>query len=170
VGDFYFEIAVQIIEVCIKTKNQNGGIIELNELRERVSAMRNRYSRAKFNTKAQEISNDDIKRSITNVQQLGNGYKLLLIGGRYYVQSVPCELTHDHTELLATVAHLGDCVGVTVKTLADELGWNTNRVEQALSLLEKEGFAWIDTQSPDNQMYYWFPGLIDQSKMEQTAQ
>ena len=166
VGDFYYELGVQIVEICIKTRNQNGGLIELNELRERVSSMRNKYSRAKFNQKALEISNDDIKRSITNMGQLGNGYKLVLIGGRYYVQSVPCELTNDHTELLAAVARLG-AVGVTVDNLVDELVWNKNRVEQALQLLEREGFAWIDTQAP--QILYWFPGLIDQLKMEQAS-
>lgn len=190
VGDFYYELAVQIIEVCLKTRNQNGGIIELNELRERLTNMRNRYSRSKA-TRAVEISNEDVKRSINNMKELGNGYKLLLVGGRYYVQSVPCELTTDHTDVLAAVNRLG-AIGVSVQDLIHELGWTSNRTQDALvccssfhydstlrhyanncdntskqkTMLQSEGIAWIDTQSPNNQTLYWFPGMIDQSKME----
>lgn len=164
VGDFYYELAVQIIEVCLKTRNQNGGIIELNELRERLTNMRNRYSRSKA-TRAVEISNEDVKRSINNMKELGNGYKLLLVGGRYYVQSVPCELTTDHTDVLAAVNRLG-AIGVSVQDLVHELGWTSNRTQDTLTMLQSEGIAWIDTQSPNNQTLYWFPGMIDQSKME----
>ena len=36
VGDFYYEIAVQVIEVCMATAPRNGGIITLGELRQRL--------------------------------------------------------------------------------------------------------------------------------------
>lgn len=36
VGDFYYEIAVQVIEVCLATSHRNGGLITLSELRQRL--------------------------------------------------------------------------------------------------------------------------------------
>lgn len=32
VGDFYYELAVQIIEICLRTRPQNGGIIAMDDL------------------------------------------------------------------------------------------------------------------------------------------
>jgi len=32
VGDFYYELAVRIIEICVATRPMNGGIISLEEL------------------------------------------------------------------------------------------------------------------------------------------
>jgi len=36
IGDFYYELAVQIVEVCMATSYKNGGIIGLDELRDRL--------------------------------------------------------------------------------------------------------------------------------------
>ena len=48
VGDFYYELGVQVVEVCLRTRASNGGIIEINELKARVTKMRGK--------KSQEIS------------------------------------------------------------------------------------------------------------------
>ena len=40
VGDFYYEIATQVIEVCLATSHRNGGLITLSELRTRLVAAR----------------------------------------------------------------------------------------------------------------------------------
>lgn len=48
VGDFYYELGVQVVEVCLRTRPSNGGIIEINELKTRVTKMRGK--------KSQEIS------------------------------------------------------------------------------------------------------------------
>ena len=48
VGDFYYELGVQIVEVCMRTRSSNGGLIEENELLERLRKLRG--------PKAQEIS------------------------------------------------------------------------------------------------------------------
>lgn len=36
VNDFYFELAVRVVEVCRETRAENGGMIALNEVRQRV--------------------------------------------------------------------------------------------------------------------------------------
>ncbi len=39
-GDFYYELAVQIVEICYQTRNQNGGLIDLNDLKQRLESIR----------------------------------------------------------------------------------------------------------------------------------
>ncbi len=39
-GDFYYELAIQIIQVCILTKERNGGLIEIGDLKNKVEKMR----------------------------------------------------------------------------------------------------------------------------------
>ncbi|KAL9641755.1 hypothetical protein ABK040_015738 [Willaertia magna] len=162
VGDFYYELGIQIIEVCLQTKNQNGGLIELDELTQRVKRKRN-----KFTQKEYEITLEDIQRSIKNLKVLGNGFKLLTnVGNKNYVQSVPCELNADQTSLLGIVSSKKEGLqGMTVQDFEKELNWSKERVESALNPLIKEGFAWIDEQS-ERGLEYWFPGLVNQIEEE----
>nr|XP_019967349.1 PREDICTED: uncharacterized protein LOC109646090 isoform X2 [Paralichthys olivaceus] len=47
VGDFYYELGVQIIEVCLALKHRNGGLITLDELHQRVLRGRGKYAQDK---------------------------------------------------------------------------------------------------------------------------
>ena len=38
VGDFYYELGVQIIEVCLAAKERTGGLMSFDELRKRLLA------------------------------------------------------------------------------------------------------------------------------------
>jgi ESCRT-II complex subunit VPS22 len=40
VNDFYFELAVRVVEVCSETRGENGGLIELRKVRERIMSNR----------------------------------------------------------------------------------------------------------------------------------
>ena len=40
VNDFYFELAVRVVEVCGATRGENGGLIEVRKVRERLSRER----------------------------------------------------------------------------------------------------------------------------------
>jgi ESCRT-II complex subunit VPS22 len=40
VNDFYFELAVRVVEVCGETRGENGGLIELRKVRERIMSGR----------------------------------------------------------------------------------------------------------------------------------
>ncbi|RUS31269.1 EAP30/Vps36 family-domain-containing protein [Jimgerdemannia flammicorona] len=40
VGDFYYELGIQIIDACMATRARNGGLIEIGELMRRVERMR----------------------------------------------------------------------------------------------------------------------------------
>lgn len=40
VNDFYFELAVKVVEVCGMTREENGGLIGVKEVRERIMRSR----------------------------------------------------------------------------------------------------------------------------------
>lgn len=147
IGDFYYELSVQIIEVCLATNYKNGGLISMNELLERLIKTRGK--------KSQEICADDILGAGKKLKKLGNGFAILTIGpGQYLVQSVPGELNMDHT----TVLHQASTTGsVSVEDLCQKLTWDLERAERALEHMVKEGLAWIDTQQGRS---YWFPSLF----------
>ena len=121
VGDFYYELAVQAIQICLATRNENGGLIGVTELLERLKMKRG--------PRAQEITEsvvvmvmvvvvvmmlvaivvlivtecenrEDVLTAIKSVSSLGNGFQLLQVGSRKMVLSVPMELNQDHTIVL----------------------------------------------------------------------
>jgi ESCRT-II complex subunit VPS22 len=142
VGDFYYELGVQIIEVCIKTRNQNGGLMDLTELTHRLE-------------KKTTISRDDIIQAIKAIKPLGNGFCIIKIGDREYIQSVPCELSNDHLQI-CTIAKIGYTTLDEIKT---KTGWNQERIVSTLHTLMQESIIWVDDQA-ENRVFY-FPGLIE---------
>ncbi|XP_030846214.1 vacuolar-sorting protein SNF8-like [Strongylocentrotus purpuratus] len=154
VGDFYYEIGVQIIEVCLATQHRNGGLMNLEELLHKVRKTRGQTKQA------QDVSLDDIKRAIKKLKILGNGFGLhCLDDGRFIVQSVPAELSMDHTSVL-NVAQGTGCVSVS--DLKTKLKWEEDRARLVMDQLVKEGLVWVDDQDRSGRLY-WFPGLFPET-------
>ncbi|KAI8923039.1 EAP30/Vps36 family-domain-containing protein [Entophlyctis helioformis] len=147
-GDFYYELGVQIAEVCLATRESNGGLIDLIELKRLVEKTRGKN--------AQPISEDDIVRSIKTLKPLGNGFDVIKIGNRSMVQSVPRELDVDFSTALSMAQEKG-CV--SVQTLKDALGWEEERATKVLDNLLKDGICWIDMQ--EHPPTYWVSGLLN---------
>lgn len=147
VGDFFYELGVQIIEVCYRTRSVNGGLIEIYDLCKYLQSMRGKN--------ATPITMDDIERSVKKLKVLGNGFNLLTVGSRKMLQSVPCELAMDHTTILAC-AQDGN---TSVLKLQKELNWTKDRCQTALNLLLQQGIAWIDIVGTSEDLY-WFPSLL----------
>lgn len=148
VGDFYYELGVQIIEVCLALKHRNGGLMTLDELYPRLLKGRGKF--------AQDVSQDDLIRAIKKLKALGTGFGIIPMGGTYLVQSVPAELNMDHTVVLQLAEKKGF---VTVGEVVSSLKWETERATRVLEHLLKEGMAWIDTQAP-KEPQYWLPALF----------
>ncbi|KJH47862.1 EAP30/Vps36 family protein [Dictyocaulus viviparus] len=149
-GDFYYELAVQIVEVCLSTNHFNGGIMTVEEIR-------NRLVRSRSRTRKETITTDDILRSVDKLKVLGSGFELVpLGGGRFLVQSVPGELSMDHSRVLQLAE---DAAYITKELIIDRLRWNGQRAQAALDHLVKEGLAWIDEQATDT-IQYWVPSLF----------
>nr|ADO27879.1 vacuolar-sorting protein snf8 [Ictalurus furcatus] len=150
VGDFYYELGVQIIEVCLALKHRNGGLITLDELHQRVLKGRGKF--------AQDVSQDDLVRAIKKLKAMGNGFGMIPVGGSYLVQSVPAELNMDHTVVLQLAEKKGY---VTVSEIKDNLKWEKERACHVLDDLLKEGLAWLDTQAA-GEPQYWLPALFSE--------
>ncbi|XP_023798488.1 vacuolar-sorting protein SNF8 isoform X2 [Poecile atricapillus] len=148
VGDFYYELGVQIIEVCLALKHRNGGLITLEELQQQVLKGRGKF--------AQDVSQDDLLRAIKKLKVLGNGFGIIPVGGTFLVQSVPAELNMDHTVVLQLAEKKGF---VTVSEIRASLKWETERAKQVLEQLLKEGMAWLDAQAPAEPQF-WLPALF----------
>ena len=104
-----------------------------------------------------------MKHKLTNKKVLGNGFTIIPISGekkgeesRYLVQSVPGELSTDHTAVLSSAEEGGGAVGV--EKLVESRNWDKERAQRALDHLVKEGLAWVDDQ--DKRTLYWFPALF----------
>ena len=176
VGDFYYELGVQIVEVCLRTRSANGGLIDIEELRQRLAKMRGPKAqeatkfvssiapidchRCAFHLTAsqQHINRDDIERAIKTIKQLGNGFSVISVGARKIVQSVPCELNNDHTTAMVCAQEKGF---VTASVLRTELSWDDTRIERVMNLLLQQGMVWADDQAENGERAYWFPSLVN---------
>uniref|UniRef100_A0A915HQE9 Vacuolar-sorting protein SNF8 n=1 Tax=Romanomermis culicivorax TaxID=13658 RepID=A0A915HQE9_ROMCU len=149
IGDFYYQLGIQIIEVCLSTNHINGGVMTLEELKVRLTKSRNRRTK-------DEITNDDILRAIGKLKIFGNGFQSIPVsGGRYIIQSIPGELNMDYTRVLE-LAEVDSFI--TEDKLRQRLNWDTNRIQRVVTQLVGDGLCWIDHQSKPPS--YWFPGLF----------
>ncbi|KAI9281891.1 EAP30/Vps36 family-domain-containing protein [Sporodiniella umbellata] len=156
VGDFYYELGIQIIEACIMSRSNDGGLTELDEIMKRVKTMRgvddgNRNSGKQL----QQITEDDLIRAIKTLKPLSGGYEVLLIGDKKLVRSIPKELDKDQSALLLLAQKSGY---VTIDMIQKELGWHKERINSATLHLLSDGIAWIDTfEGIDS---YWIPSYF----------
>ncbi|KAK3296310.1 EAP30/Vps36 family-domain-containing protein [Chaetomium fimeti] len=151
VNDFYFELAVRVVEVCGETRGENGGLIELRKVRERI--MRSRMEGAS------EITEDDILRAVGTLKPLGSAYSIIKVGSKPYIRSVPKELNTDQSAVLEAAQVLGY---VSVSMLMVNLKWMRARAQTALEDLMAEGMLWVDKQSEEWE--YWSPGFMLESQ------
>nr|XP_002125395.1 vacuolar-sorting protein SNF8 [Ciona intestinalis] len=150
VGDFYYELGVQLVEICITTRPQNGGIIAITELHQKLMKTRGKY--------AQDVSIDDVRTALSKLKLLGTGFTLLGTGLKQIVKSVPGELNMDHSAILELAQKSNGKVShADVKSVYN---WQPERVQDVLEHLTKEGMAWVDTQTPNKETWYWFPALF----------
>lgn len=148
VGDFYYELGVQIVEICIKTRPINGGLIDMDDA---LVALRKTRG-----VKGKEVNKDDIERAVKQLGALGSGFKIIRLGAKKMLQSVPYQLSNDHTDILelAQITYF-----VTRDRILNELNWSAPRCELVLQQLLDEGMAWIDQDPTTEETLYWFPTL-----------
>lgn len=157
VGDFYYELAIQIIEVCVATSEQNGGLISLDELLIRV-----RKARGKSRN-AQDVSRDDLLRAIKKLRALGDGFAVIEPSngqGRVLIQCIPGELSMDHTAILNSLQTRSS---FTAEHLQEQFHWSPERIQTAVDFMVKEGLVWVDRN--DRTTEYYFPGLFTEQRV-----
>ena len=178
-GDFYYELGVQVAEACLASKAQDGGLCELTRLMSLVLARRGRA--------AQPVSEDDLLRAIERLQCLGGGWKVLTVGGKKVIRSVPVEFSPDQAEVIrvaaegARVVRAGDgdvSISAEKKATAQRvsypvgcvsrsaleapppsgMGWTRERARSACEQLVKCGVALVDDgDTKRGERLFWLP-------------
>jgi len=148
VNDFFFEVAVRVVEVCRDTRYENGGMMALAEVKARVKKGRGIGGGI-------DVSDDDVKRAVDALKPLGGGYKIVELGGKSMIRSVPKELNTDQSTVLEAVQILGY---VTVSMLQVNLHWEKARTQTVIEDLMADSLLWVDLQSVEPE--YWSPTVI----------
>ncbi|PHH79961.1 hypothetical protein CDD83_3806 [Cordyceps sp. RAO-2017] len=178
VNDFYFELAVRVVEVCGATRGENGGLIGLREVQERLSrgAVTSSPSsscpapapdRDQQQQQQQQleggnvvvISEDDVRRAVETLKPLGGSYGIVRVGRKEYIRSVPRELSSDQAAVIEAVQVLGY---VSVSMLRDNLGWEGARCRTVIDDLVAQGMLWVDKQTR-GEWEYWSPSFMVQA-------
>ena len=153
-SDWQYELGVQIVDICVNTRDRNGGLIEMGELLRLIRRLRG-LGEAEGDT----LTEDDIERSIGTLGPLGAGYEILQLGnGRKMVRSVVKQIDKDQTAILELASLSGGVVDE--QGLIDRYAWSPSRASVALENLQlKEGLCWIDTQAGEKPVY-WLPSVM----------
>lgn len=151
VNDFYFELGIRIIEMCRLTRDVNGGLISVVEVRSRLAD-------SKLQLNPIQVTTDDIELSVKSLQVLGRGFELVRIPGYNHamIRSVASELSNDQASILSACEVLGF---VTFSMLRDNLKWSTVRSNAALNDMVAAGLVWVDTSGRECE--YWAPQWME---------
>jgi ESCRT-II complex subunit VPS22 len=84
-SEFYYNLAIQIITICIALRDKKGALIEINELRNYLISHR----------KSNDISNMDIEKAIESVSELKCGFQIIDIKNSKAVMTIPMQLSND---------------------------------------------------------------------------
>ncbi|EZF36109.1 Vacuolar-sorting protein SNF8 [Trichophyton interdigitale] len=151
VNDFYFEVAVRVVELCRETRAENGGLISVEACRKVVGA-------GKAIGGGLEVSEDDILRAVESLVPLGSGFKVVKVGSKKFIRSVPKELNTDQATVLEVIQLLGF---VTVSMLQLNLQWEKARSKTVIDDLLADGLVWVDSQAAEAE--YWSPQYLQDS-------
>ncbi|KAF9466423.1 EAP30/Vps36 family-domain-containing protein [Collybia nuda] len=150
-GDWQYELGVQIVDVCVSTRERNGGLIEMSELVRLVGKLRG--------ISGGIITEDDVVRSIKTLEPLGAGYQVVEIGGRKMVRSVVKELDDDQSAVLAIAQQEGGRIAEDI--LVQRRGWAQERARAALeNMVYRDGLCWLDDQDEQYGRAYWVPSAM----------
>lgn len=152
VNDFYFELAVRVVEVCRDTRAENGGMIAVGQVRQRVQKGRGIGG-------GMEVSEDDVLRAVDSLKPLGSGFTVMKLGSKQMIRSVPKELNTDQSIILEAIQLLGY---VTVSMLQINLHWERARATAVIDDLVSDSLLWVDEQC--NEVEYWSPTFIHDAR------
>ncbi|KAI9372747.1 EAP30/Vps36 family-domain-containing protein [Aspergillus egyptiacus] len=144
-NDFYFEVAVRVVELCRETRSENGGLLGVEECRKRVG-------KGKAIGSGLEVTDDDVLRAVKSLEPLGSGFSIILVGSKQYIRSIPKELNTDQATVLEVIQVLGY---VSVSMLQANLNWEKARAKTVIDDLLADGLVWVDLQCAEKE--YWSP-------------
>lgn len=145
VNDFNYEMCLRIIQVCRNTKDINGGLIPISELR-------NVYF------KSWKITEKQLLEIIAMLRTLDGGFEVIKIKNQKILRSIPNELTNDQTKILECCSIIGY---VSISVIRANLDWDKIRCRSVLNEMVTNGLLWVDQQ--DVETLYWDPSWINKN-------
>ncbi|KAL2048651.1 hypothetical protein N7G274_000563 [Stereocaulon virgatum] len=149
VNDFYFELAVRVVEVCRGSRGENGGLLGVEECKELVK-------RGRGIGGGMDVSDDDVLRAVKSLKPLGSGFSIVNVGSKQMIRSIPKELNTDQSTVLEAIQVLGY---ITCSMLEDNLGWDHARADTVIKDLLGDSLVWVDLQAPEAE--YWSPAFMN---------
>lgn len=151
-SDWNLELGVQIVDICVSTRERNGGLIAMAELIRLLGKLRG-------SVKATSITEEDVMTSIKTLKPLGAGYEVLDIGGQRMIRSVTKELDVDQGTMLLIAREGGG--RITERILLEKTGWSQERACTALdNMLLRDGLCWVDDQDEECGRAYWVVSVM----------
>ena len=148
IGDFYYELAVQIVEICFSMRAETGGLLEINFLLSKIKEMR-----GEGRGNEADITEEDVERSIRTLEPLGSGYKIIKLNTKTFIQSVPREFSQDQAILLKKATEKNG--KINIEMVSGTAGWTMERFENIVNSLLAEGLIWVDSKTRTGQNDYW---------------
>jgi ESCRT-II complex subunit VPS22 len=166
VGDWYYALGVQIVDVCLEARERGGGLVALDEVISAVERLRHAGGRGAAGAKVppgNEITAEDVRKAIEVLEPLGCGYTLIETGGgRKVVQCYPTGLDRDSLAVVEAASERGR--GIVTSEIVWEFkrdeGWTRERATRAVEKALGEGVIWIDEQASGGRQYA-VPALYD---------
>ncbi|KAK9383615.1 EAP30/Vps36 family-domain-containing protein [Kockiozyma suomiensis] len=148
VNDFFFELAVRIIELCRRTRDENGGLMLVDDVRAYINSL---------SPNRPPVSHEDIVRAVNSLAPLGHGFEIVKLASKEFIRSVPQEMSKDQAVAIEATQAMGY---ISIPILRDNLGWETARSITVLDDLVAAGLVWVDDQAKPKE--YWTPSWIKQ--------
>eukprot|EP00920_Eleutheroschizon_duboscqi_P004209 GHVT01009690.1.p1 GENE.GHVT01009690.1~~GHVT01009690.1.p1 ORF type:complete len:284 (-),score=19.27 GHVT01009690.1:2610-3461(-) len=177
IGNFYTELSIQVLTVCMITRDDNGGLLEIQQCLRQLRNLRSGVA-----GDVASISASDVRRAIEQLEVLGDGGVRLLRppqadgrGGtqtntpddQLLILSVSEQLSIDQVACLQVIRDAPRRGCVDRGWLFSRLGWTAVRIETVLNIFVGNGMAWIDftenitgvseNSPPLPKCLYWFP-------------
>ena len=148
-GDFYFELGVKVIHICVETRVNNGGLIPMEEL---LAKLKKHHGKDKASSTT-EVTVLDIHKAVEKLSVLGGGFRIIkMASNAEFVVSLPMELNTDHEELLDD-AENNEYIEEASFTAAHS--WSKERFHMVLTPLVHESMLWLDEHN--GQIRYMLP-------------
>lgn len=161
VGDWYYALGVQIVDVCLGMRERGGGLVALDDVMRRVELLRN-GGRPLPPGRKRDFSEADVVRAVATLEPLGCGYAVLVVAGRKVIRCYPVALDRDSlvvVEVAGTTGR-GAVTAREVHHAMRDQGWTMERVERAIDkALLDDGMVWADEQAVGG-TEYWVPALF----------
>ncbi len=130
-GGFYYELGIQVLNVCLALRKKTGGFVEMTDcmmyLRHLRGSMAAQITEYRFAT---IIDREDICSAIKQLGVFGTSLQIIEVDHKQFISSVPLELNEDHKLLIS----LGKEQGFISESMArgPPLNLSSQRFQEAI--------------------------------------